>query len=1456
MSTNFLNRRMDLIHSYLTISNTNCLTMDTSYPVKLAGMVVKLFIANVNYNSNKFVLQNSSKQIILTVEPTNIYDFAGRVIKDNIGTDKAYEVNTNVYKKNDYVFAVIDFDHKKIYLCSQTNFGNFITGGVTEDPCKFRLFDISGDDEVKIGDEIKSINTELFSEAVNFNNIEDNHSFVRDSSDNVVYQIPTEETKTEGGISTTVRNYVPVADVDTINVNSFNTSCFPLLFPNILTSYTESFETVSSIRNYVQVSGVVNNNFIDKYCHTADEIKNLSFINYNESTKEISCREFPYIISYIYDIFKKGKQNDYVYFIRDTVPSENQQFKTSKYKYSQYIIPISKSKHKFSTIDIAESGNKNICNGNAMELNFNNSLLSNNLIGNWWDHTLNNERAIPYTYANNNNKNGYYAFKLNDNKTDKLDIVRNFKKHLDIYNNISKYEDSVNPNFNYLSFTNMNINYILNNSRYSYVNKFINFFGNNDNVYKTYIRDNIFGSNVSGSPAFVFADSEEQSGNITTNIDMESCPVTAVTLYPNNLSELLLGSSNESLLTKSESWSNITKIRYTYAAPVNTDSFYIHENDTILFKLMYFASDVINNDANNLNISIKNTLDGTNEIRNYHNNRTDIYDYFRFKISEDLRPNSSNFSNSIIVHENTDDDKSRPDEIMDDYTFYIVNFYAKMSPRMIGYGYENDTNLSNKLVTDIGFIRKFIFTRVYLAKKNTNLLNYHYLEFDSDGNLNFCQKINDNIITNQLYVVTSGSTNDLVYIRANFEKVKAELNYNGSVYLYYESGGSIYRIRYYCDLNTYASNWTTLNGNTISTYDYFTYPKHVLNITISDVNDTLKYGLYDRAWAALLNESKVTGNITTTSYTTRICDVVKHYYLYRDTILNNKQNYVIGNISLTNVPSFAIHKYNIGGSIEQISTLDLSINIDVENRVYYRGNQDLNIKDLIGTDEVFVYQNGPAPKVSRIKNNNNSYIYNIETYTDFISNVLATKTTNIASNVSSTKEAIYPVLNEAQLKYVNSVGIRKEYYEGKTLGEFYRNMAMYDLGKPMSNQKLDTFQLNHMIFEKGAFNNVARKESLTRIRQMYTVNGDATVKYAVNSRLNMTEQFISYNVVGGPYTMSPAGTYMIIDITTYNDYFKIKGLGANSSVEVWVKYDVFVETYDGFVDQSGNQVVLSSPIVIESRIDSSNRYGFNRAYIYNESNIDVTKDYVINEKIYASTEKAGNKKTTNISLEDESGIMLNFNGILGEINVDNINWETLLLALSNNKTVVLLSNALKDIKHLLDEKFISTSQNVSDTIESNVNVDEGKFEKDYGIYKYNDDEGYDSNNTRTINNKGVIVFVTEGGFSTVDKHGSSATSNWTYSFTPSSIHPKRMYISKDGLLCTKDYYDNDVSTASTFSIRDEEEITTITTLKNRINTLESRQALISEELGNISTDSTIEQIAQVLINIKNILDEE
>ena len=125
MSTDFLNRRMDLIHTFEggSISpigpGTNILTMDTSYPVRLAGKVIKIFTAaRVWTERSDYIIKNSNNEIILTIPYMNVYDFAGRVIQNSVGDNKPYSRPQYVYSTNDYVMAIIDFDNKSLHWLS------------------------------------------------------------------------------------------------------------------------------------------------------------------------------------------------------------------------------------------------------------------------------------------------------------------------------------------------------------------------------------------------------------------------------------------------------------------------------------------------------------------------------------------------------------------------------------------------------------------------------------------------------------------------------------------------------------------------------------------------------------------------------------------------------------------------------------------------------------------------------------------------------------------------------------------------------------------------------------------------------------------------------------------------------------------------------------------------------------------------------------------------------------------------------------------------------------------------------------------------------------------------------------------------------------------------------------------------------------------------------------------
>ena len=124
MSTELLTRRMDLIHSNSksTTYNRDTLQMDTSYPVRLSGIIVKVFLAtndysDLNQNGNKvsddsikFVITSkSSSDFKIEIPYSKVFDFEGKRLKPN------------GFISGDYVLTVIDIDKKEIYLNSLKN---------------------------------------------------------------------------------------------------------------------------------------------------------------------------------------------------------------------------------------------------------------------------------------------------------------------------------------------------------------------------------------------------------------------------------------------------------------------------------------------------------------------------------------------------------------------------------------------------------------------------------------------------------------------------------------------------------------------------------------------------------------------------------------------------------------------------------------------------------------------------------------------------------------------------------------------------------------------------------------------------------------------------------------------------------------------------------------------------------------------------------------------------------------------------------------------------------------------------------------------------------------------------------------------------------------------------------------------------------------------------------------
>ena len=142
-----------------------------------------------------------------------------------------------------------------------------------------------------------------------------------------------------------------------------------------------------------------------------------------------------------------------------------------------------------------------------------------------------------------------------------------------------------------------------------------------------------------------------------------------------------------------------------------------------------------------------------------------------------------------------------------------------------------------------------------------------------------------------------------------------------------------------------------------------------------------------------------------------------------------------------------------------------------------------------------------------------------------------------------------------------------------------------------------------------------------------------------------------------------------------------------------------------------------------------------------------------------------------------------------------------------------------NMKKSINQSFIKSGQNINDTItitnNANPTADIATFNSDTNVYDYNYTKGFNDNDYRQIDNRGVIVFTLSNGYSRLNKNGSLDESVWTEDVNASVIQAKRMFISKDGLICTKEYFDRENAT-------DTDEKSTIKALQQKIKDLETR----------------------------------
>lgn len=1285
MSTDFLNRRMDLKHTSLS---ENYLTMDTSYPVKLAGKVLKLFIASSDFNTNKWVLENSDKDVILTIENDSVYDFAGRVIKDNIGEGKAYHNITDVFKNDDYIMVIIDFDNNKIFLCSQTNFSIFITGS----DYKFKLFDITGKSEMP-GYEYK-INESVFDSAAEFENKEDCHSFVRHSEDDVVYEVPTNQDGT--------RNMTPVAKVDTININSLNVSIQNLIFPFInLTNSDFGFENLLSIHSFGTINGSVNDKFIEEFCFTDEELKKLPIYNAEEKR---------YFFSEYTNIEDNKKPNYYYVF---SAERSGNQINTNEAGYDMKFNPINISDKKFSTFyNFINNGIKvgdksvGICAKTKV----------NDLVGNWWS---------------NDNQNGFCCYNFEGGY--KRIFIENFLSDIEYPYDVfvrKNRTDLGNANIARVSSSDIK-NSIFNNSEMSIVKRFVEFFAS-DSGYESHIKSRIL--RMTNDTTLDFPLFRDENSNL-----YNKTPKTIITIYPEAFENVLFDKDSGGDFThNTENLHNFT-------------SFYNDiVSDSDFDRKKYTTNQHILSDRNNLDYTIYHLLNRNSNSGYYGSSYNS--DISKLDISYIGKSNLKVDINSPILGSDGSNQCITTDN---DGNYVILNILTNVNVTNINHPYESDNKNYNNAqfgVQNIVLTRKIKFANEYIKYENEQYNIY------PDG-------FGEGKTSAQLIIATTADNVNIDIQGVSADNFKNNSNIGsivtGMMYMYYIHNNKIYRIKYYYKDNDTDSN---SDNNYISSFDYFSESE------IIDMDKTYsKTELDSYIVKAYLNQYVSNNNSTLDEAITQLNNIL-HSGSPMEVITEVIKAYKFYPLDTEDLKSCNVSYFNADVDDNPINTCGLSLEFDCKryfaasiNDSSINNGSGFRLKDLI-SDNFIIYQNHLAPHISNTQIGG-QYIYDIKSYNDYL------KSTKV-SEVFYTEE--FP--------YLNGIGIREDYYKDKTLYEFYNYILTRDLSKPISDpDSLLTSNSDFNTSNKLYFN----KEQVKKIKNVKKVYNEETEKY-----------------------------------------------------------DIL------FLDSNSNPINIESQLALHNNINVNSIFGLNKSTLVDYNGKDISNIYESEDVIYVNKEETGKKSVYSISVNDgdaDNAVILSINGNIGNIEVDKITWETLLLALCNNKSIDILSKSLLQIKTELNDYVRLTGQNINDSISIEDNIsnevankhddifdislddnDETKeykqehykehnaeFDEKHNLYKFNFGYGF-NNNIRELNNRGVIVFMSDGANTKCNRNGTNNPQNFDYDFKEGKIYPKRMYISKDGILCVKEYYDKEINENNSYQSQINELQRQINALKIKI----------------------------------------
>lgn len=435
MSTDFLNRRMDLIHEFK--DGTHYLTMDTSYPVKLNGLVLKLFVATSTYKADQvkddsagiaFSIKSANNVGEITYEPmitdikkSNVLNFKNQLLKDD------------AFVEGDYVMAVIDLFNDKLYICSQTDFARTIDANDLSDICNFKMFDLSEETADRLAmavafqkDGIQPLEyKEHFSLTRNGNPTDETHG------DYTVYQLISKGDGLEE---------IPVADTYVSGMNEISIFIHPFAYlslpgysQNELASVGYCYKSLI----FTAIYGYLNTSFLNNFCMDYDFLKKYIYIDKSSGQTKFSLyndnggnsnvsqinEKFNNFINYI----PEDKRNDYYYLLNTGY------YGSSFGAFYGDIFPIRKSD---GLLSILTGGDLHLLYDDKSRFCIDMSGENSKFSGERWGFEKNNYKSIYYVKSDDNK----YSLKISNKD---VSIMTN-DKYFDNVTNI-KNESGIDP---------------------------------------------------------------------------------------------------------------------------------------------------------------------------------------------------------------------------------------------------------------------------------------------------------------------------------------------------------------------------------------------------------------------------------------------------------------------------------------------------------------------------------------------------------------------------------------------------------------------------------------------------------------------------------------------------------------------------------------------------------------------------------------------------------------------------------------------------------------------------------------------------------------------------------------------------------------------------------------------------------------------------------------------------